>query len=195
MHRAFQGLCVKSFRPQLGPLDFLCHSGPLLDCFASCKMASLVGTADSVPSSRSDCTNSIIIITSESHWDGEAERERERDGGCILGNESDGDSEEAWLRRFGVEENKAHHHPQSQCQEASPPRLAGPFSLARLLTSDSYIYFACGFLFTILHFRIHLSLKMPVTYLLNTKPLSPRVLDQWLFIFHTNLCLSFCLLV
>lgn len=42
-----------------------------------------------------------------------------------MGDEGDGDSEEARLWRPSLEENKAHHHPQSQRQEAAPQGLAG----------------------------------------------------------------------
>lgn len=57
---------------------------------------------------------------------GEREREREkREDGCILGKQSDGDSEEARLIWSTMEENKAYNHSQSQRQETHTPCLAG----------------------------------------------------------------------
>uniref|UniRef100_A0A251RUY2 Uncharacterized protein n=1 Tax=Helianthus annuus TaxID=4232 RepID=A0A251RUY2_HELAN len=49
---------------------------------------------------------------------------RDEDGGSILGDASDGNSEEARFRGFGLEENQTHHHPQTKRQEAYPTRLA-----------------------------------------------------------------------
>lgn len=46
-------------------------------------------------------------------------------GNGVLGDESAGDSEEARFGRAPLEEDQAHHHPQGQRKEASPPRLAG----------------------------------------------------------------------
>ena len=66
--------------------------------------------------------------------------------GCTLGDASAGDSEEARFRGTGLEENQAHHHSQSQRQEAPPPRLAGSrsplpsdFSLFFLLSVISFL--------------------------------------------------------
>ena len=52
-----------------------------------------------------------VINTAKNPVERERERERERDGSwSVLGDESDGDSEEARLGRSCLEANQAHHH-------------------------------------------------------------------------------------